>query len=83
MNLGMFWVISGYEVPQGPPRVPNGSQWTMWCAMRSQDKIFYYIWDFIMEKLGMGILLATFRLSGAPKGLRGSSKASNGQPSLQ
>ena len=28
--------------PKGPPRVPNSSQWTNKCAMRSRDKILYY-----------------------------------------
>jgi len=36
--------------PLGPPRVPNGSQWTNYCAMRSRDKIFYYgmisLWEY-------------------------------------
>ena len=37
--FGRFLALRGL---QGPLKASNGSQWTAQCAMRSQDKIFYY-----------------------------------------
>ena len=42
MILSIFWLFSGSEGPPGLLRVPNCSQQTAICALKSQDWIFYF-----------------------------------------
>ena len=48
--FGRFLALRGL---QGPLKVSNGFQWTAQCAMRSQDKIFYYGMISLWGKLGV------------------------------
>ena len=48
--FGRFLALRGL---QGPLKASNGSQWTAQCAMRSQDKIFYYGMISLWGKLGV------------------------------
>ena len=48
--FGRFLALRGL---QGPLKASNGSQWTAQCAMRSQDKIFYYGTILLWGKLGV------------------------------
>ena len=48
--FGHFLALRGL---QGPLKVSNGSDWTAQCAMRSQDKIFYYGIISLWGKLGV------------------------------
>ena len=49
-RFGRFLALRGL---QGPLKVSNGFQWTAQCAMRSQDKIFYYGMISLWGKLGV------------------------------
>ena len=92
MNLGMFWAFSGYGPP--PPRTPKGPKWfpmdNLVCHEKLRQNTLLHI-GFCYGKTGLCFMeisddlrhfLAAFRLSGAPKAPQGSSKTSNGQPSV-
>ena len=93
MIWGMFFKLWGAH--RGILRVPNGFQWTTLCAMRSEDKRFYFgiislweNWVFLTQKVNKEIsndlmhVLAVFRLWGPPKGPWGPQMVPNGQPSM-
>ena len=76
MIWGFLFAVLGNE---GSPRVPNGSQWTNLCALRSRDKIFYYgmislweYWALLIWEVDKGIFddlryfFAVFRLWWGP-----------------
>ena len=63
----MFWPFSDSEGLRGPLRVPNGIQWTTWCAMRSRDRIFYCgiislweNWVFLTQKVNKEMIWCIF-----------------------
>ena len=50
MIWGFFCCFQAMKAPLMAPRVPNGSQWTHYCVLRSRDQIFYYgmisLWEY-------------------------------------
>ena len=75
----LIWrIFQALWVPNRPPRVPKGSQWTTLCAMRSRDKIFYYgmislwenwvllVWRRDKKYLRIGGIVCPFSGSGGP-----------------